>query len=156
MNLVIKYLFILILIFVLKSCRDPYKLIYGNWKIYKYNAQGIVGFTDEEAKALIGKQISLFKKYVIIDNSKIENPIYEFREENANDYFYGYRIHKEDIGIQKDVIKILEINIIRPQRIPSDLVEHREKYLAFYLDELIFYNGELIFNIDGVFFYLKK
>lgn len=156
MKQVKKYLFILILVFSVQSCGDPYKAIYGRWKIYKYTAQGIVGFTDQEAKTLIGKQISFYKEYLIVDNYKIENPAYKFREENANDYFYDYRMRKEDVDIQQDTIKILDINIIRPQQIPSDLLEHREENLVFYLDEMIFYNKELIFNLDGVFFYLKK
>ncbi|WP_044282730.1 hypothetical protein [Candidatus Amoebophilus asiaticus] len=153
-----KYLIILGIAFILNSCGDPYKVLYGRWQIYKYEGGHIVGLTDEEASQLIGKEFLFNKEYVIIDKNKIDKPIYKFRKEKADSYFHaGYRIPKEFIGIYQDTIKILEISTFKPSSLPPDFFEHEPKdMLSFYISELILYKGELIFNIEGIFFYLKK
>lgn len=48
----------------------------------------ISALSDEEAQAFIGKGFIFKKRYAIINGSKLKNPSYTFREEQAIDYFY--------------------------------------------------------------------
>ncbi|WP_044282785.1 hypothetical protein [Candidatus Amoebophilus asiaticus] len=152
-----RYLIMLVITFILISCGDPYKVIYGRWQIYKYESAPISALTDEEATGLLGEEFTFSKDYIIIGGIKIEHPSYKFREEKANDYFYiNYRMPKEFICIEQEIIKILELGIDKSKLIDYKRGKHRKDNLILYIPRLIFYENELIFYFDGVFFYLKK
>ncbi len=156
MNLV-KYLIIVSVAFVLNSCGDPCKRLYGSWKIYKYANSPICALTDEEASAFIGIEFIFSKTNLIINGVKLGKPSYKFSKQKADNYFYhSYRMPKEYIGINEGLIEIVTISNVHPKSVPHDFFEHKKANLAFCIDELILYHDELIFQLDGIFFYLKK
>ena len=152
-----KYIIILITALIAISCRDPYKIIYGRWQVYKYESAPISALTDKEATELIGKEFIFNKDYILIDGTKAEKPKYKFRNEKADDYFYiGYRMPKEFISINQDIIKILDLNIDKTTLIITENRKDRKDKLILYISRLILYENQLIFYFDGIFFYLKK
>lgn len=154
---VAKYIYIIILSYLLLSCGDANKRLYGRWVISHYAAGPISALSEEEERAFLGKELIFTKEYIIVNRLKFENPNYKFSENKADDYFYSnYRMPKDYIGIKQDLITVININITQPKNISNEVLEHREDNLFLYIDEFILCNEELILEVDGTFFYLKK
>lgn len=166
--LFIKYL--LIICVMTTSCEeDPYKFLYGRWKIYKYTPlytrPGIFGLEEDRINNyLLGREVILSKNYMIIDGSKYKYPIYKIREENAEDYFFWYwRINKQDvqaigIGENTDKISVLNVYINDEEKEEYATIDwpggDKKEHLSF--NEIVYYNGELGICEDAYFFHFKK
>ena len=112
--------------------------IWENWIVYNYRTVGIVALTENEANAFIGKKFEFQKEYAIINDIYYENPVYEEMEENAVDYFYRDKIYKEDIDFKADIVCVIKITCAN-------------NYF-----EIISYEDDIIMQIDGVYFFLKR
>src|SRR4051794_74208 len=94
-KLLIKNLLIIAIVYMTVSCEeDPYKSLYGRWKIYKHTPalHGIGCLSqveiDKMVDYLMGKELVLAKGYIIVGGVKYTKPAYKLREENnANEYF---------------------------------------------------------------------
>jgi hypothetical protein len=131
--------FIIGILVVSQACKAENNL-YGKWIIYKYVSGNISALSEDDAKAYINMEFNFQANYALIHGNKCDNPKYECREERALDYlYYNYKISKEHIGIKEDILKIWEVSCLN--QVPSD----------FFINE-----DELVTNINGVFFFLKK
>lgn len=132
---------------------DNQEKLYGYWQIDEQaKTTGIVGLSQEEADAFIGKEYIFTPKTAVIPENDlgegnrryevIENPQYTLIEYDG-DAFWGMRSYfKEELGIKEDMIKVWEI--VDPQK-------------GNKAREWVVVKGDtLIGCIEGVFFFLKK
>lgn len=114
--------------------------LFGKWVIYKYVDGSITGLGEVEKESYINMEFDLQSDYAYINGKKLLNPKYNCRNENAFDYlFYNYKINKELVGIKNDTLKVIDVS--------------ESNHVSY---EFLHFEGELVLNIDGVFFFLKK
>lgn len=115
--------------------------ILGEWKIEKYKKSSENGLTDEEAKKFLDKKVLFHEKVVVIGDDVCLNPSYKINNVSTSDYLlYQYKVKPEYLGIESKNIRIITLT-------------SEEKLFYEFIKEK---DGEIIVNIDGVFFYLTK
>jgi hypothetical protein len=167
--LILHYIFLLSTGYIATSCQsDPYKPLYGRWKIYKYTPLYTTigtGVLDEGIihRYILGKEITLNKHHITADGVRYENPNYKVREEkDVSTYFYwSWHVSEPDIeaiGIRDNTtnIKILEICLDDKWTWPTINFPSKDGEACLNINELIYYNGELGMCEDWYFFHLKK
>jgi len=115
--------------------------IIGKWEIVDYKPGNITALTNDEAEKYIGKTVRLNNKYMVYFGDSVNTPKYEFRKEAATPFLYeNYKINKNLLAIEKDSVVVF------------DITSNEKTY-----HDVIFVSSEkLIYNIDGMFFILKK
>jgi hypothetical protein len=124
---------------------------YGTWRIYKYKI-GLdpTGFTLREVQSLIGKTIVLRVNRAIMLKDTCDSPNYvnhwvkaEYIEENLG-------IHQNFLNLHGDSINVLSLKCnTRPRY-------HSDKSVFFSNDFVIISSSEMVFEINGDFFYIRK
>ena len=166
-----KYL-LFIALFIISCNQDPCKMIYGRWKFYKYTPINTIGcLTDEEFDIIIpyfiDKEIEIHKEYILLDNKRFENPIYELTEEDIYKFLiWGYQIENRptDLGIQENVntVKVLNIYVEDKYRkgkydIPNFVSPFQKDVgMSFSFSNIIVYENELLIFFAYACFHLRK
>lgn len=142
---------LLTIAFYLKGMCGTDSIPYGKWEIYKYSIGSTpVGLSNKEIKGKIGKYVLLYRSQAVFIDDTCNAPKYNVRSE-SEDYFVNYlQINKSALGIKRDSVYVLSLDcetapIYKGPDSPN-----------FSSEFIVFSKTELIVNVMGVYFYLKK
>jgi hypothetical protein len=123
---------------------DDGHYLYKDWVIYKSKAPSIHAMTSTEADALKNKVITI-KPNKIIELGKVyDNCILTKKKILVGDYFlYGFRADYKKLGLKDKLTTVYEYSC-------DDSNNGQELF------DFLKYDDELIYNIDGYFFYLRS
>lgn len=113
----------------------------GKWVIDRFKSGAVSGTSDEQAKGLVGKESLFHEKVVVFGDDFCLEPSYKIKNVDTKDYLlYQYKVNPEYLGITSDKIQIITI-------------ASNDQFFHEFIKEN---DDEMIVNIDGVFYYMKK
>jgi hypothetical protein len=125
--------------------------VFGQWEIYKYTLGYVSGLTPKEANDWIGQRAFISADGIVFPlktallhaefNTQCDPPFFLTSSENAQEYFLknDYRINPVAIGIMQNEITVISTGC------------SSTPYIT-----IIQTNDNLVFQWDGVFFFLRK
>jgi hypothetical protein len=115
--------------------------ISGVWEIYKY-VHGDTGESPgQDVEKWIGKTAIFRSDTVVLGEESCTSPSYKMRIINSADYLlYQYKIKSDYLGIQNSSIEVVTVT----------------SQNQFFYEFIKSGESEIITNIDGTFFYLRK
>lgn len=146
---------LIIFIFILTSCNinnvetvekisapnNTTPPISGVWKVEKYKTSNRTSLSENDIEKILGKKIFFYKNLVVVEDGFSLESSYKVKKVNTSDYlFYHYKISPDFLNINNENIQIISLSA-------------KEQ---FYYEIIKANNNEIIFNTDGVFFYLSK
>jgi len=113
----------------------------GKWEIESYKNGNAKGGWEAQAKSMIGEKAIFHSSVAGIGNNLSLEPSYKIKNVNSTDYLlYQYKVSPEYLGISSKKIQI--VSIISKEQ--------------FFYEFIKINDNEIVVNIDGVFYYLKK
>lgn len=113
----------------------------GKWVIDGFKSDTVSGISNEQAKGLVGKESLFHEKVVVLGDDFCLEPSYKIKNVDTKDYLlYQYKVDPEYLGITNDKIQIITI-------------ASNDQFFHEFIKEN---DDEMIVNIDGVFYYMKK
>lgn len=115
--------------------------ISGKWKIEKYKTTNKTSLSEEDIKKILNKKVFFYENLISVENGHSLEVIYKIKKVNTSDYlFYHYKISPEFLNIKSKYMQVISMS-------------NKEQ---FYYEIIKKNDNEIIFNFNGIFFYLTK
>lgn len=115
--------------------------IEGRYIIEGYKFSTVSAMSEEEAEAYIGREVVFHEDVVSIGDVYCYEPNFKIKNVKTNEYLiYQYKTNPETLNIEKEEIQIVSIS--GAEQFFNDFIKVSE--------------DNILVNIDGVFFYLRK
>lgn len=138
----------------LKGEKDTTSSYIGEWLISDYffsdSPNNVSAFGNKEAKAMINKNvIKVYPNYLVEAKDSCNYDTLDIQTISTDNYLGQYNYYRKDLNLTTDSVHILKF---RRKNDPDNL-----KYTCPSLNEgFIILDKNLIININGTFFLLKK
>lgn len=115
--------------------------IYGQWRIKKFKSGNVNAMNEDDARKYLNKTAIFNDKIAAIGDDFCLEPSYKIKNVNAADYlWYQYKISPDYLGIKDKNIQIMTIT-------SED---------QFFYEFIMLSDKEILTDINGMLFYLKK
>ena len=115
--------------------------IEGRYIIEDYKLSAVSGMDEEEAMTYIGKEAIFSEEMVSLGELYCYEPNFKIKNVKTNEYLiYQYKTNPETLNIEIEEIQIVSISGAE----------------QFFNDFIKLSEDNILVNIDGVFFYLRK
>jgi len=125
--------------------------IYGKWKAAKYKPGKISALTDQQAKAILGKELFLNKSLCIVLNDSCKSPAYIPQKISPETYFMNeYKVEKNYLYKWETDVTVISISC------KTSPVYSESNSPNFYYQVIVIDRKNIIIPQNGIFFYFVK